>query len=172
MLSHEAGEIYSMVAFAALFVAIATAVYMSGQSSVPNILRNVSLAGLGVFVIMLAADMAFGIVPPSQKPESTQVKTETVPKKPAPPKVDAPEESFYAESYEAIRQATGLKVTERWLLEYGERVTPDRKVDTHGFVEFNDDGVKRQFWLMFDEQTKQCLRVKIDGDLIYTAVGW
>lgn len=83
-----------------------------------------------------------------------------------------PEKSFYKESYEAIAAVTGLRVTEHWLLEYSERVRKDGNVDTHGFVEFYNDGVKRQFWLMFDGTTRRVLRVKIDADLIYSEIGW
>lgn len=99
-------------------------------------------------------------------------KVEEVSKKPEPPKEVTPENSYYAESYDAIRTATGMRVTERWMLSYSERLRNDGAVDTHGFVELNGDGVKRQFWLMFDDKTRKCLRVKIDGTLLYTAVGW
>lgn len=109
---------------------------------------------------------------PAPKPEApAPVKTETV-TKPEPPKVERPEKSFYAESYDALRQVTGLPVTDSWLLEFGEYVDRNGHVNTHGFVEFNDDGVKRQFWLMFDNSTRHCLRVKVDSQLLYTAVGW
>lgn len=108
----------------------------------------------------------------STKQAQTSPKVENAVEKPKPPKVEYPEKSFYKESYDAIEQKTRMRATETWLLEYGERVTPDGNVDTHGFVEFNDDGIKRQFWLVFDGKTRQVLRVKIDSELIYSAVGW
>lgn len=98
-------------------------------------------------------------------------KVEEVSKKPAL-EVKKPEKSYYAESYDVIKAVTKMRVTERWLLDFREQLTSDGKVDTHGFVELNGDGVKRQFWLMFDDKTRKCLRVKIDGTVLYTAVGW
>lgn len=133
--------------------------------------KRLKIAG-AVFLAIFLFGMAFGKdSPPTQTTAPVPVKTET-PTKPVSPKVETPEKSFYAESYDALRQATGLRVTEHYMLDYGERLTRDGTVDTHGFVEFNDDGVKRQFWLVFDGQTRKCLRVKIDSQLIYTAVGW
>ena len=102
-------------------------------------------------------------------PPPTKIETST---KPEPPKVERPAESFYADSYDALRQATGLRVTETWMLEFNEYIDKNGHVNTNGFVEFNDDDVKRQFWLLFDSATKQCLRVKIDSQLLYTTVGW
>lgn len=116
---------------------------------------------------MLVADIALNITPLSKSPATTVVQAT-----PKPPEVQRPEKSFYKESYEAIAAVTGLRVTEHWLLEYSERVRKDGNVDTHGFVEFNNDGVKRQFWLMFDGTTRRVLRVKIDADLIYSEIGW
>lgn len=169
MLSHELGEIYSIVGFVALAIALVGG-YKFGRDTSSTTWRNVFLVSGGVFAVMLIADVAFGIVPPSPKadPPPAPAKVE----KPAPPKVERPEESFYAESYDAIRQVTGQRITERWMLEFGERVTPEGTVDTHGFVEFNDDGIKRQFWLLFDGKTRKCLRVKIDSELLYSEVGW
>lgn len=119
---------------------------------------------------MLVADIALGITPPRNVPPTAVAPEIKEPLK--PPEVQRPENSFYKESYEAIAAATGLRVTEHWLLEYDERVRKDGNVDTHGFVEFNNDGVKRQFWLMFDGQTRRVLRVKIGADLIYSEIGW
>lgn len=171
MLSRELGEIYSCVGFVALIIAF-VGFYKFGKDTSALIWKKVFLGSGGLFAIMLATDIAFGITPPSSKPALPPSKTETVAEKPKPPKVQTPEESFYKESYEAIEAKTKMRATESWLLEYGERVTPDGNVDTHGFVEFNNDGIKRQFWLVFDGKTRECLRVKIDGDLIYSAVGW
>lgn len=131
---------------------------------------KVGLIFLAIFVCAsLFSDNSKGA---NQTKQAAPPKVETVAEKPKPPKVQTPEESFYVESYEAIAAKTKLRVTDSWLLEYGERVTPDGNVDTHGFVELNDDGIKRQFWLMFDGKTRQVLRVKIDGTLVYSAVGW
>lgn len=119
---------------------------------------------------MLVADIAFGITPPRNVPPTAVAQETKEPLK--PPEVQRPENSFYKESYEAIAAATGSRVTEHWLLEYDERVRKDGNVDTHGFVELNNDGVKRQFWFMFDGQTRRILRVKIDSELIYSEIGW
>lgn len=168
MLSREASEVYAFIAMAALAVAIVASCKVGGtSSSIPW--KKICLSSGALFALMLLADMAFGITPPAPKPAP---KVETTTEKPKPPKGQTPEQSFYAESYDALAAKTKLRVTDSWLLEYGERVTPDGNVDTHGFVEFNDDGIKRQFWLVFDGKTRECLRMKIDGDLIYSVVGW
>jgi len=122
-----------------------------------------------IVVIFIGSSFLSGAYDWFTKPHP--VSTETV-TKPAPPKVERPEKSFYAESYDALRQVTGQRVTETWMLEFNEYIDRQGNVDTNGFVEFNDDGVKRQFWLMFDNTTRQCLRVKVDSQLLYTAVGW
>lgn len=171
MLSPELGEIYSIVGGAALAVALVGG-YKFGRDTSSTTWRNFFLVSGGVFAAMLIADVAFGIVPPSPKTVETPKPAPAKVEKPAPPKVERPEESFYAESYDAIRHVTGQRITERWMLEFGERVTPEGTVETHGFVEFNDDGVKRQFWLIFDGKTRKCLRVKIDSELLYSEVGW
>ena len=168
MLSREAGEIYSCVGFIALIIA-AVGFYKFGRDTSALMWKKIFLVGSGVFVVMLLADLVFGIVPPTPKPAP---KVETVSEKPQPPKVETPEQSFYAESYDALAAKTNRRVTDSWLFEYGERVTPDGNVDTHGFVEFSNDGIKRQFWLVFDGKTRECLRVKIDDDLIYSVGGW
>lgn len=168
MLSREAGEVYAFITIAALVIAIVSA-RKPVQNGSNEFRDKICLGSFGLFVVMFAADMVFGIRPPTPKPAP---KVETVTEKPKPPKVQTPEQSFYAESYDALAAKTKLRVTDSWLLEYGERVTPDGNVDTHGFVEFSDDGIKRQFWLVFDGKTRECLRVKIDGDLIYSVVGW
>ena len=135
--------------------------------------RKRFMIGGAIFLVIFLISIVLGKdSPPAPKPEApAPVKTETV-TKPEPPKVERPEKSFYAESYDALRQVTGLRVTEHWLLEFDEFVDKEGRVNTHGFVEFNDDGIKRQFWLMFDNSTRQCLRVKVDSQLLYTAVGW
>ena len=171
MLPRELGEIYSFVAIVALIIAFVS-FYKFGRDTSSLMWKKIFLCSGVLFAIMLMADIVFGIVPPSKTKQAAPPKVETVAEKPKPPEVKKPEESFYAESYDALRQKTNLRVTERWMLDYGERVTPDGNIDTHGFVEFNDDGIKRQFWLVFDGKTRQCLRVKIDSDLIYSAVGW
>jgi len=168
MLSREMGEIYSCVGGIALVIA-AVGFYKFGRDTNALMWKKIFLVSGGVFLIMLLTDMVFGITSPTPKPAP---KVETATEKPKPPKVQTPEQSFYAESYDALAAKTKLRVTDSWLLEYGERVTPDDNVDTHGFVEFSDDGIKRQFWLVFDGKTRECLRVKIDGDLIYSVVGW
>jgi len=79
---------------------------------------------------------------------------------------------FALKSKYAIEKITGHYVTDSWSTQYGERVNKDGTVDTHGFIELDLDGVKRQFWLKFDGQTEEVLRVKIDADLIYSSIGW
>lgn len=156
---------YELIWFVALIMAFVSAIKYNRAP----IWRKIFAASGLMVVVMIVADGIFDIV--QTQPKSTP-KIEQSVTKPAPPKVETPSESFYKESYDAIEAKTRMRVTETWLLEFGERVTPDGNVDTHGFVELNGDGVKRQFWLVFDGRTRECLRVKIDGALIYTAVGW
>lgn len=164
--------IYSFVGGMAFIVMLISGIWYGGREGYPVQKKIFRVSGV-IFVAMLAVDMMFDVTPaPAPKSEApAPVKTETV-TKPEPPKVERPEKSFYAESYDALRQVTGLPVTDSWLLEFGEYVDRQGNVNTHGFVEFNDDGVKRQFWLMFDNSTRHCLRVKVDSQLLYTAVGW
>lgn len=126
----------------------------------------------GIFLLVILGAFGYGLTrdaPP--KPASTPPPAKTEHERPPLPKVEYPEESFYAESYDAIAEKTKMRVTESWLLEFGERVTPDGNVATQGYVELNSDGVKRPFWLIFDGATRQVLRVKIGPDVIYTAIG-
>lgn len=164
--------IYSFVGGMAFIVMLISGIWYGGREGYPVQKKIFRVSGV-IFVAMLAVDMLFDVTTaPAPKPEAPAPgKIETV-TKPEPPKVERPEKSFYAESYDALRQVTGLPVTDSWLLEFGEYVDRNGHVNTHGFVEFNDDDVKRQFWLMFDNSTRQCLRVKVDSQLLYTAVGW
>lgn len=165
-------EMYSFIATCS-FIIMLVGFYKFGKNTSSIFWKRILLTSGGLFLIMLAVDIMFGIVPPSEKKQSPPVieqKSENEVKK--PPEIERPEESFYKESYEAIAAKTGLRVTEHWLLEYGERVAKDGNVETHGFVEFNNDGLKRQFWLVFDGKSRRVLRVKIDADLIYNELDW
>lgn len=164
-------EIYSFVGVMTLFVAVISFLQWSRAESSSK-WKKILIGSGSLFVLMMLSDTMLGIMPPSEptKLPASGVQESAEPAKPTA--FERSEESFYAESYEAIARKTGLRVTERWLLEYGERVGQDGNVDTHGFVELNGDGVKRQFWLMFDGQSRRVLRVKIDADLIYSEVGW
>lgn len=163
-------ENYSVIGGIALIVVLISG-YKYGRDTSSGLWKKIFMFSGGLFVVMLVADIAFDITPQSKQTAPPVVQESKEPIK--PPEVQRPEKSFYKESYEAIAAATGLRVTEHWLLEYGERVaTKDGNVDTHGYVEFNNDGVKRQFWLMFDGQTRRILRVKIDSELIYSEIGW
>lgn len=159
-------EEYSFIGGLALIVALISGYKYGCDTSSPLWKKIFMFSGV-LFMTMLVVDIAFDITPPSKSPAPAVVQ-ETKQQ----PEVQRPEKSFYKESYESIATATGLRVTEHWLLEYGERVRKDGNVDTHGFVELNNDGVKRQFWLMFDGQTRRILRVKIDSELIYSEIGW
>ncbi len=81
--------------------------------------------------------------------------------------IQRPEETFYSTSYNAIETVTKMHVTEKWMLDFGEWVIPNGCVETHGYVELNGDGIKRQFWLTFDEKSRRLLRIKVGPDLIY-----
>lgn len=171
MTVQEFGELYSTIGGLAFFVVLVSGIAYALNRQSATLEKIFKGSGILVVVMMLV-DISFDVSPSKKTKQQSSPKVETVAEKPKPPKVEYPEESFYKESYEAIEAKTRMRATETWLLEYGERVTPDGNVDTHGFVEFNDDGIKRQFWLLFDGKTRQVLRVKIDGDLIYSAVGW
>lgn len=90
MLSPELGEIYSIVGGAALVIALVGG-YKFGRDTSSTTWRNVFLIGGGVFAVMLIADVAFGIVPPSPKtvetPKPAPVKVEQPKPPPTPPKV-------------------------------------------------------------------------------------
>ena len=105
------------------------------------------LMGMVAFLMLLANSPS-----PSTKTEQT---------------VQRPAETFYSTSYNTIEKMTGRQVTEKWMFDFFERVTPNGRVETHGFVELNGDGIKRQFWLTFDEKSRRLLRIKVGPDLIY-----
>lgn len=105
---------------------------------------------------------------PSQSPSKVEQSTE----KPKPkPEVKRPEKSLLSESYKEIQRITGHYVTDSWMLEYDEHIDANGNIATHGFVEVDDDGVKRQFWMIFDASGQKVLRLKIDSQLIYSADG-
>ena len=79
---------------------------------------------------------------------------------------------FMLKSKYAIEKITRHYVTDSWPMSYGERENKDGTVDTHGFIELDNDDIKRQFWLKFDGKTEEVLRVKIDSELIYSTIGW
>lgn len=161
-------EEYSFIGGLALIVALISG-YKYGRDS-SQLWKKIFMVSGVLFVTMLIADIALDITPPSKSAVPTVAQETKEP--PKPPEVQRPENPFYKESYEAIADKTGLRVTEHWLLDYDERVAKDGNVDTHGYVELNNDGLKRQFWLMFDGQTRRILRVKIDSELIYSEIGW
>lgn len=101
----------------------------------------------------------FMVLTSESKPATPPTKTEQT--------VKRPEETFYSTSYNAIEKVTGMLVTEKWMLDFSEQVIPNGRVETHGSVELNGDGIKRQFWLMFDEKSRRLLRIKVGPDLIY-----
>lgn len=123
-----------------------------------------------VFLFVIIGGFVYVQNNPAEKPQPTPTTVEQPREKPKP-KVERPEENFYYESYTAIAEKTGMLVTDSWLLEYGEYVSKTGEVNTHGFVELNGDGVKRQFWLTFDGATRRVVRVKIGPDLIYSESG-
>ena len=152
------------------FVLIVGLIYLLSKNSIAGKIFKVS--GI-ILLVMLFADIMFDISASSKtKTPTPEPPIEQPKEKPKPFKFAEPDKSFYKESYETLAAKTGLRVTDTWLLEFSERVTPDGNVDTHGFVEFNNDGVKRQFWLVFDGKTRKILRVKIDSELIYSEIGW
>lgn len=165
------GEIYSTIGGFALMVALISGVAY-GITKRELLGKIFKVSGI-IFVALLVADIAYDKLakPPSaEKPQPTPTTVEQPREKPKP-KVERPEENFYYESYTAIAEKTGMLVTDSWLLEYGEYVSKTGEVNTHGFVELNGDGVKRQFWLTFDGATRRVVRVKIGPDLIYSESG-
>lgn len=107
---------------------------------------------------------------PSQTPPPPKVEQSTEKPKPKP-EVKRPEKSLLSESYKEIQRITGHYVTDSWMLEYDEHIDANGNIATHGFVEVDDDGVKRQFWMIFDASGQKVLRLKIDSQLIYSADG-
>lgn len=79
--------------------------------------------------------------------------------------------AFMLESRNAIENVTKHYVTDTWPMEYDEHELPDGRIDTHGFCEIDDDGIKRQFWVRLDNTGKKVLRVKIDAQLLYSVDG-
>lgn len=81
-------------------------------------------------------------------------------------------ENIYA-SKVVIQQLTGRKVTDFWATEYGEGLTADKTlIMTKGAVELNNDGIKRLFWCHFRASDRALMRLKIDGTVLFTALGW
>lgn len=118
-----------------------------------------------------------------QKNSSTNSTPTTKTEQPAPvkqaepAKSSAPEKKSVGTRYmvkvkQDIERITKHYVTDSWILEYGERENKDGTIDSHGFVEIDDDGVKRQFWALYDGKTDEILRLKIGPTLIFTKVGW
>ena len=105
---------------------------------------------------------------PSQTPPPPKVEQ---PVEKPKPEVKRPDKSLMSESYNEIQRITGHYVTDSWMMEYDEHVNRDGTISTHGFVEVDDDEVKRQFWMTFDAAGQKVLRLKIDSQLIYSADG-
>lgn len=81
-------------------------------------------------------------------------------------------DNIYA-SKMAIQQLTGRRITDFWVMEYGEGLTADKTmIMTKGAVELNNDGVKRLFWCHFRANDLTLMRLKIDSQLIFSALGW
>lgn len=134
-----------------------------------------------ILAYALMAFVAFGLVKgtyewfteppkPSQTPSPPKVEQSTEKPKPKP-EVKRPEKSLLSESYNEIQRITGHYVTDSWILEYDEHIDANGNIATHGFVEVDDDGVKRRFWMIFDASGQKVLRLKIDSQLIYSADG-
>ena len=52
------------------------------------------------------------------------------------------------------------------------REDSNEEITTYGYVEFENDGVKRPFWVTFKKSTRKVLRVDIDNAVIYVADDW
>ena len=76
-------------------------------------------------------------------------------------------ENFYSETYRALEAVTSLRVTEKWSQNFKVREDSNGEITTYGYVEFENDGVKRPFWVTFKESTRKVLRVDIDTAVIY-----
>ena len=73
----------------------------------------------------------------------------------------------------SIQTLTGRQITDFWVMEYGESLTADKSmIMTKGAVELNNDGVKRLFWCHFNAQNLTLLRLKIDGQVLFSTLGW
>jgi len=83
---------------------------------------------------------------------------------------------WHTHSWWAIERFTGREVTGKYLGEYKEHEPYVKDgilmVETSGFVELGNDGYKRRFWCHFRKNTGDLLRLKIDGDVLYSVLGW
>ena len=119
--------------------------------------QTVKIIITGVFTLMIVAGSFVDKPDPSPAPIKQEDK-----------KVD----SFMSDSKVAIEKVTGLLVTDFYIMNYGEKERPNDSVDTESFAELNGDGVKRHFWANFDKNTRELRRLKIDGEVLYSTVGW
>ncbi len=87
-------------------------------------------------------------------------------------RVNQLKENFYSETYRALEAVTGLRVTEKWMRNFKVREDSNGEITTYGYVEFENDGVKRPFWVTFKESTRKVLRVDIDTAVVYVADDW
>lgn len=137
-----------------------------------NLLKKIALLIVVLFFgsafIAGAYDWFTGNKTPSQPPPAPQVEQSTEKPKPT---VKRPEKPMMLASKNAIERITGHYVTDSWILEYDEHIDANGNIATHGFIEVDDDGVKRQFWLILDPTGQNVLRLKIDSQLIYAVDG-
>lgn len=125
------------------------------------------------FIIFFVICGIFGAIgkvlfPETNQPPKVEKKIET-------PKIEEKKLSgtdFMTVSRNALQEKTGLPVTDFYMMEYSEGLDANGFVNTHGFAVFNSNGIKRQFWAVFDYNTKEIKRLKIDSQLIFSSVGW
>lgn len=147
-----------------------------GSSNTDNSTWHYFKLGLKIGVLLVLGFIILLVMPSHER----RNKSENVP--PPAPKVEEkvkssePEMSTTENIYNskmAIQRMTGMEVTDFWAMQFGESLTADKTmIMTQGAIELNNDGVKRLFWCHFDAGNKALLRLKIDGELIYTAIGW
>ena len=119
--------------------------------------------GLGGGFVMLSSS--------SSKSNPSSIKT-TSPVSKEKQRANQLKENFYSETYRALEAVTSLRVTEKWSQNFKVREDSNGEITTYGYVEFENDGVKRPFWVTFKESTRKVLRVDIDTAVIYVADDW
>ena len=132
----------------------------------------------GLVILFVMAFIFFGLggcfvifSSPSSNSVSPSIKT-TSPVSEEKQRVNQLKENFYSETYRALEAATGLRVTEKWMRNFKVREDSNEEITTYGYVEFENDGVKRPFWVTFKKSTRKVLRVDIDNAVIYVADDW
>lgn len=133
-----------------------------------KIRRFLFKAGAVILALFACSHFSEPSKPSTYQPPPSKVEQTVSTKK---PEVARPEKSMMSTSKLAIEKTTGHYVTDFWMTEYDEHITPDGNIATHGFIEVDSDGAKRQFWLLLNPAGDTVLRLKVDSQLIYSVDG-